>query len=154
MNNTFFFVLSPPHPSPPPPTLPTRPQKASEPSISFKISKFGHCFYVHGKAYFGLDLQFAKSLGKEKYSSNVLGSLQSYHLRTKKKSFRALDQYRHLYFTWKGQEWDIFQYDEDNGFCSAQNMKKKLFFDPPSMASFSLLSTFFFASVLLFTCYI
>ena len=50
MNNTFFFVLSPPHPSPPP-TLPTRPQKASEPSISFKISKLGHCFYVHGKAY-------------------------------------------------------------------------------------------------------
>ena len=74
MNNTFVFVLSPPHP-PPPPTLPTRPQKASEPSISFKISKLGHCFYVHGKAYFGLDLQFAKSLGKEKYSSNVLGSL-------------------------------------------------------------------------------
>ena len=72
MNNTFFFVLSPPHPSP---TLPTRPQKASEPSISFKISKLGHCFYVHGKTYFGLDLQFAKSLGKEKYSSNVLGSL-------------------------------------------------------------------------------
>ena len=73
MNNTFFFVLSPPHPSPLP--LPTRPQKASKPSISFKIPKLDHCFYVHGKAYFGLDLQFAKSLGKEKYSSNFLGSL-------------------------------------------------------------------------------
>ena len=57
MNNALFLVLSPP----PPPK-----KKASEPSMSFKISKLVHCFYVHGKAYPGLDFAVREEFGKRK----------------------------------------------------------------------------------------
>ena len=151
MNNTFLFCFISPSPFPPsssPPAL----KKPRSPVSVLKYRNWTIVFMFTERLISDWTCSSRRVWERKSTHQTFLGLSP---FKDEKKIFSGIRLVSPPLFYLEGIGMGhFFSMTRITGFVRHRIWKKKKFFDPPSMASFSLLSTFFFASVLLFTCYI